>query len=276
MKYKIVMDSSSNLRAMEGVSFAGVPLKINTDQRECVDDENLEMDEMLAYLESYKGRSGTSCPNVGEWMEAFGEAQQVFAVAITSNLSGCYNALMQAKEVYEQSNPGRRVCALDSLSTGPEMELIGEKIQELAAQGKDFDTVEQEVREYMGKTHLLFSLESLNNLARNGRVSPLVAKAAGLLGIRVVGKASDVGTLQPLHKLRGEAKALTGILKEMVETGFAGGKVRIAHCKNLPAAQKLAQLVKEKFGSSDIRIGECGGLCSFYAERGGLLVGYEG
>jgi pimeloyl-ACP methyl ester carboxylesterase len=81
----------------------------------------------------------------------------------------------------------------------------------------------------------------LKNLAANGRVSPAVAKIAGVLGIRVVGKASLQGTLEPLSKCRGEAKALLAIVNHLKEEGFAEGKVRIAHCQNEAAAQELAQ-----------------------------------
>jgi len=127
----------------------------------------------------------------------------------------------------------------------------------------------------MEKTHLVFSLESLTNLARNGRVNPAVAKIAGVLGIRVIGCASEVGTLQQLHKCRGEKKALETLFTEMVSRGFAGGKARIAHCFNLEAANKLKETILAAFPRADIFIEPTTALCSFYAEQGGLLVGFE-
>ena len=57
------------------------------------------------------------------------------------------------------------------------------------------------------------SLVRLENFAKNGRVSPAVAKVVGLLGIRVVGRASDEGTLEPTYKVRGEKKALGKLLE---------------------------------------------------------------
>ena len=146
MNYRIVADSSANLLTFGSTPFASVPLKIVTDEKEYIDDTALDTAAMLADLAAYKGRSGTSCPNVGEWVEAFGDAEYVFAVAITSNLSGCYNACVQAKAVYEEAHPGRRVCCLDSLSVGPEMAMIVEKLKELIDEGKDFDQIEAEVR----------------------------------------------------------------------------------------------------------------------------------
>ena len=271
MNYLIAADSSSNIPAGSGVAI--VPLKIITDQREFVDDAGLDLNEMLSYLQSYKGRSGTSCPNVNDWLEAIGDAPQSFIVTITSGLSGCCNAAMQAKAVCEEH--GQQVCVLDSLSTGPEMMLIVRKLQELSNAGVCFEDAEAQIRQYMTHTHLLFSLENLTNLARNGRVSPLVAKAAGLLGIRIVGKASAVGTLEPMHKCRGQKKALETLAREMTALGFRGGRVHIAHCRNEAAAAELSGLLTAAYPGCQIQIEHCTGLCSFYAEMGGLLVGFE-
>ena len=274
MHMKIVVDSSSNLHPAQGLEV--VPLKIVTDEREYVDDGNLDASEMMAYLQEYKGRSGTSCPNVGEWLEAFGEAEGVFTVSITSNLSGCHNAAQQAAHVYLEQHPERKVCCLDTLSTGPEMALIVEKLQELIAEGLEFDAIESQIRQYMTTTHLVFVLKSVENLAKNGRVSHLVAKAVGFLNIHIVGKASDEGTLQQLHKARGEAKGLRLLVSEMEAMGFRGGKVRISHCFNMEAAQELVTLLKSIAPDADYSIIPSAGLCSYYAEGGSLLVGFEG
>ena len=276
MNVKIVADSSANLPALAGIAYASVPLKILAGEKEYVDNAALDTEQMVSAMEAYQGRSSTACPSVGEWLEAFGDADYVFTIAITSNLSGSHNAAVQAKDMYEELHPDRRVCCLDSLSTGPEMVLVAEKLVELLDAGLDFETVEAQVREYMKKTHLLFSLESMDNLAKNGRVSKVAAKAAGILGIRVVGKASDVGTLQQLHKCRGEKKALQTMLEEMVAHGFTGGKVRIAHGLNENGAKALLEVIRSAYPNIEATIVPFGGLCCFYAERGGLMVGFEG
>ena len=276
MNMKIVADSSANLLVFEGAPYASVPLKIVTAEREFVDDASLNTGDMLSYIEGYKGKSGTACPSVGEWVEAFGDAEYVFTVAITSNLSGAHNAAVQAKAVYEEQYPQRKVCCLDSLSTGPEMVLIVEKLKELMDAGLSFEEIETAIREYMKKTHLLFMLESVENLAKNGRVNPLIAKAVGFLGIRIVGKASDVGTLQQLHKCRGEKKGMEKLLEEMQAHGFTGGKVRINHAHNPSAAQAVLDLIRASYPDIEATINPMTGLCCFYAERGSVMVGFEG
>ena len=76
--------------------------------------------------------------------------------------------------------------------------LLAEHLRALIKEGREFDEVCEEMLRYRHHTHLLFSLESLANLARNGRIKPTVAAVARMLNIRVIGKASDVGELDVL------------------------------------------------------------------------------
>jgi len=275
MKIKLVADSSSNVRTVAKVDYGSVPLKIIAGEHEYVDDSMLDVEKMMKGLKEHKGKSGTACPGVGDWLEAFGDADIVYGVAITSNLSGCWNAGKIAAETYMDEHPDRKVFILDSLSTGPEMELILEKYRELILSGADFEAVCAGIKDYAAKTRLLFSLESLAMLAKNGRVSAAAAAAAGILGIRVIGRASDVGTLEQMHKARGEKKALQQLLSSMKELGYRGGKVRVTHTFNPEAAEKLAEMIRTEFTASDVTVAPNHGLCAFYSEMGGLLVGFE-
>lgn len=276
MKYKIVADSSSDLLALSSVPFESVPLKIITREREYTDDASLNVQEMVEDLGRQTAPTGTSCPNVHDWVSAFGDADRVFAITITSNLSGSFNACRQAAQMYMEEHPERRVCVVDSLSTGPEIRLIVELLRDAILAGEAFDAIEQKARGYMKRTHLLFSLKSLANLARNGRVSPAAAKLASVLGICVVGKASDEGTLELLHKCRGEKSTLRTMVKAMKELGFSGGKVRISHCLNLPGAQTVADMIRAEFPAADVIVDCARGLVCYYAEKGGMLIGFEG
>lgn len=272
---RIVADSSANLLELEGVSFASAPLKIIAGDKEFVDDGALNVEEMVAWFDNYKNKSKTSCPNPGDWLEAFGDAEEVYCVAITSGLSGSYNAACVAKQMYEGEYPERKVYVIDSLSAGPELVLIVEKLKECIDKDMPFQDICSTMEAYTKKTGLTFMLESLKNFAANGRVSPAVAKIAGVLGIRVVGKASDQGTLEPMHKCRGEAKALSAMISHLKECGLSAGKVRIAHCMNEAAARKLKEMIAQIFEKAEVQIQKCRGLCSYYAEKGGLLVGFE-
>ena len=275
MNFKIVTDSSSDIIEFVNAPFASAPLKILTDEMEYIDSPSLDVDGMVNDLSKYKGKSSTSCPNPDDWVKAFGDAERVFCVTITGTLSGSYNAAKVAKELYEDMHPDRKVFVLNSLTTGPEMKIIIERISELVSSGLDFEDVCEQITEYSKQTGLIFILESMRNLANNGRVNTIVAKTAGLLGIRVIGKASDKGDLQQLDKCRGSDKTLSTVVSRLKEFGHKKGKIRIAHCFNPDFASQLKEKLTSEVENLDVEVYSCRGLCSFYAEKGGLLIGFE-
>ena len=274
MKMKIVADSSASMLTAADGSFVSVPLTLRTDEREFVDNETLDIKEMTDYLASYKGKSGSACPSSQDWVDAFGDAEEIYAIAITSNLSGSFNSLRIAKDEYLEEHPDRKVCIIDSLSAGSELKLIIEKIQELKAEGKSFEEVSETIAEYQNHTHMIFCLKSLRNLANNGRVNPAVAKIAGVLNIHVVGIANE-GVLDQREKARGPKKALIAIDSLMKEFNYNGGKVIIDHCFNETDAKAVRDHILASYPNAEVRIEETRGLCSFYAEVGGLMIGVE-
>ena len=301
-RIKIVADSSCDLFSLCKLDFTTAPMKVSTDERDFIDREGLDVTEMVNYLSKYKGRSKSSCPNTEDWLDAFDGGEEIYCVTITSGLSGSFNSASVAARIYESENPGSRVFVLDSLSAGPEMTLIVEKLEELVRSGATFDEVCEGITEYKNKTALLFMLKSLRNFANNGRVSPIVAKLCGIAGIAVIGRASEKGTLEPLHKCRGEQRSLEMIVDEMEARGFRHGKISIGHCQNPTGAARLRDLILARFAPNatvsdatpnfaapssatltatadrenvNVETHEFRGLCAFYAEIGGILVGFE-
>ena len=274
-KIKIVADSSCDLFRLKHTEFETAPMKIITAEREFIDDTSLDVDGMANYLYQFKGKSKSSCPNTTDWLEAFGDADEIYCVTITSGLSGSYNSACAAKQIYESENEGKRVHVFDTLSAGPEITLIIEKIEECIDKDMSYEDICNCVTAYMKKTGLVFMLKSLKTFANNGRVSPIVAKLVGIAGICIVGKASDEGTLEPMHKPRGERRALETLVGCLEKEGFKTGKISIGHCQNESAAEQLKELILAKFNNVQIEIHKFRGLCSFYAEKGGILVGFE-
>ena len=274
MSIKIVSDSSSNIFTLDGFNYTTVPMKVVTT-REYIDTPDLDLQAMVEDLKNHKGKSGSSCPNVQEWLDAFGSGNDIFALTISRNLSGSYNSAKSAAEEYAEANPGCKIYVLDSFSAGPEQAMLAQKIRELAEAGCDFETVKEKVLDYQNNTHILFCLESLTNLARNGRVNPAVAKIAGVLGMRIVGEAQN-GQIIPIHKPRGHKKAMQTIVEMMEERGlYDGALIRIAQCYAETRANDLKALVLAKYPGVRFIIEPTTALCSFYAEAGGLMIGME-
>ena len=276
MNFKIVSDSSSNVYELSGANYTTVPMKIIAGEREFVDTPALDLHGMVTYLKSYKGKSGSSCANAQEWLDAFEGADAAFGVTISKNLSGSFNAAQQAAEEYMEQNPGKKAYIFDSLAAGPQQAMLCDKLAELIAAGYDYDTIVEKALDYHNHTHILFCLESMTNLARNGRVNPAVAKIANAIGIRVCGDVKG-GEIVPVHKPRGE-KTATAVLVDMLgERGYEDGKlIRVAHCFGEKNAQNFKAAVLAKYPNANMVIEHTTGLCSFYAEAGGLMIGFEG
>lgn len=276
MVRRVVVDSSANLFVAGTQDIVSVPMKVRVGEREFPDDANLDVGELIEAFSDEAAESSTSCPNIAEWTSAFAGADEIVALALTSKISGGFNSAQAAAKHYLFDHPEAKVFVLDSLTTGPELELLAQHANELAQSDMDFDDLTHELRRYASRTHLVFSLERIDNFVRNGRVSPIVAKVAGVLGVRIVGQASEEGELGVLNKARGEKRALKQLFENMETVGFVGGRVRIRHTENPKMAEALAAKIHEIWPSCDIRIGANRGLCSYYCEPGGVLVGFEG
>ena len=272
---RLAADSSCDLLALNGADFISVPLTIRTETEEFRDDAALDVDAMVSTLRSAKGRAYSACPNIADWESAFGSCGDVIAFTITSSLSGSYSAACAAKKNCEARDASRRIHVVDSLSAGPEIALLIEKALSVLLSGADFDDVCRAVQEYKGRTHLLFALESMHNLAQNGRISKLAATVAGALGIRAIGQASAEGTLEMLGKCRGSQKMRQFLLSEMERLGYKGDRVRIGHCQNEALARELCAEIQARFPQADVQSYPLRGLCSYYAERSGIMMGFE-
>lgn len=275
MKRKIVADSSCDMWELNGVDFAVAPMTISTDNKHYVDNQELDVHLMSEELAKYKGVSHTACPSVGSWLDCYEGFDEVFVITLTGAMSGTYNSAMTAKGIYEEENENVKVHVFDSLSTGPEMRLLIEKLKEMIEEDLPFEEIVEKGQDYLNHTRLFFALKSLHNFAMNGRVSKAVASAIGVLNISIFATASEEGTIQQISKCRGEKKVVKSMIEHLENAGYHGGKVRISHADNLKLAHNVRDKILELYPNADIIVYPMGGLCTYYAEIGGLLVGCE-
>lgn len=280
MKWAVVADSASDMACLKAeldgeVGFDVVPLKISVGDKEFVDDESLDVDYMMQCLSEYKGKSGSAAPSPADWKKAFEMADNVIAFTISGNLSGSYRSAAAARDMVLEQHPDKNILIIDTLSTGAGMILLIRKAMELAKKNVSMDEMEKAVREYRKKTHLHFILENMDNLIKNGRVSKFEGGVAAILGIKVLGEASPEGTLHMLKKARGRNMAYDKMIDCMLEKNYNGGPVIIGHCNNEDKAAYIKSKLKQKFEEADIEIMRLRGLDSFYAEKGGIILGFE-
>ncbi|MDD6407464.1 MAG: DegV family protein [Lactobacillus equicursoris] len=275
-KVRLILDSSSNILSDPARNLVVVPLTLTFGEENMLDDEKLDISEFLAKMEANNEAGKTAAPSIQRWLDALEGSENAIIVTLTSGLSGTYSSALQAKDIYLEQHPHANVIVVDSRSAGPELEVVLEGIEALIKDDKlRFADLEAKIAEFRTRTHLLFVLQSLRNLSLNGRVSPAVAKIAGVLKINLIGTASVDGELQPLTKARGMKKALREIVKQMEGMKYQGGRVVIDECENATDAEKLKEAILASYPDADVTIRPMRGLCSFYAERGGLMIGFH-
>lgn len=279
MTWKIVVDTGCDFRELPDLApdteFVKVPFTIQIGNETFLDDFNLDIDKMMDSMYASSVAAGSACPSPDAYLEAYRGADNIVVVTITGTLSGSQNSARLAKEMYLEENPNANVHLIDSLSAGGQVDLLTLEINRLIKEGLAFDDFVAAITDYYAKTKLVFVLAKVDNLVKNGRLSKLIGTVVGLLNIRMVGEASEDGKLELLQKARGQKKAVTATIEEMIKAGYKGGKVVITHRNNDKICQQLEEGLRAKFPDLSFTTVPTSGLCSFYAEEGGILMGYE-
>ena len=220
MTWALVSDSTCEIRSIDHLApdtaFYTVPLKIRVGEREYVDNAMLDTEAMLEAMANYNGPSSTACPAPEEWAEKFLLADQVFAITITSGLSGSYNSAMVARDMVLESHPEKKIYVMDSLSCGGELALILWHVNELIREGVPFEEVCAEAERYCSERTLLFALANFDNLVKNGRMNRLVGFMAGPVVI------SHCNNPEGAHRLSAGIRAK-----------WPDSKVTVLHCGGL-------------------------------------------
>ncbi len=280
MKYGIVVDSGCDLTGLweetpKDIDFTRVPLSLDIGGKTFVDDFNLDIPAFMDEMYAYKGKTGSAAPSPDAYLSAFEKSENVFVVTITGTLSASFSSSKIAADIFKEKFPCRKIHNIDSKSTGPEISLLVKKLTELISRGLEFEEICDKIDEYHRGTHLLFVLESLSNLVKNGRVSKVAGAIAGALKIKALCVAGVGGTIDLIEKMRGKTKIYDQMMKEMLKMGYNGGRIIISHCFNPEIVEYMTKIIRSHFPKCHIEVMKTSGLCSYYSERGGLLIGFE-
>ncbi|NLM13872.1 MAG: DegV family protein [Epulopiscium sp.] len=278
MGIKIVADSSCDLtdQMKEEMNIEIAPLTLQLEDKKYIDDEQLDVKEYVKEMKNCKTAPKTACPSPQNFLQKYQGDDSVFVVTLSSNLSGTYNSAVLAKEMYLEEVGNKFIHVFDSLSASVGETLIALKIHELSKINIEETEIVQKVNKYIQEMKTFFLLESLDHLAKAGRLSPFIAKIASVLSIKPIMGATEEGTIRLVQKVRGYKKAFDKFVDTIGEEGknFEEKILGIAHCNCLERALKFKEEVLKKYNFKDIIIVEMRGLSSTYADDGGLVIAF--
>ena len=277
MSYKIIIDSCGELpeSLKKGGHFENVPLTLDIDGHLIVDDETFDQADFLRRVAASPNCPKSSCPSPQRYMEAYTcDAENVYAVTLSAELSGSYNSAELGKKLYEEEHGPKNIHVFNSRSASIGQTLIGMKIEEYEKAGCSFEEVIEKVDAFIEEQHTYFVLESLEALRKNGRLSNLKAFVANALNIKPVMGSTPIGSICQKDQARGMNRALKRMADYVAEEVINPAEkiVAITHCNCPERAQFMKEEIAKRVQVKDFLILDTAGISSLYASDGGVIV----
>ena len=277
MSYKIIVDSCGELPESykKDEHFESVPLTLDIDGYQIVDDETFDQADFLRRVAASPNCPKSSCPSPQRYMEAYTrEADRVYVVTLSAELSGSYNSAELGKKLYEEERGAKNIHVFNSCSASVGQTLIAMKIEEYEKAGLPFEEVVAKVDAFIAEQHTYFVLESLEALRKNGRLSNLKAFVANALNIKPVMGATSIGTICQKDQARGMNRALKRMADYVAEEVIHPEEkiVAISHCNCPERAEFMKEEIQKRIQVKDFLILDTAGVSSLYASDGGVIV----
>ncbi|RDU22052.1 DegV family protein [Anaerosacchariphilus polymeriproducens] len=277
MSFKVVIDSCGELpKELKGDQrFETASLEIDVDDYHIVDDETFDQAAFLKMVKESPNVPKSSCPSPEKYMKAYHcDAEHVYAVTLSSKLSGSYNSAELGRQLYEEEYGSKDIYVFDSKSASVGETLIAMKVLEYEEAGMAFEEVIKNVETFINEMQTFFVLETLDTLRKNGRLSNLKAFLANTLNIKPVMGATPIGEICQLDQARGMKKALDKMIDQIVEKAVRPEEkiLAISHCNCFERAKEFKEAVAKRCRFKDIFIVDTAGISSMYANDGGIIA----
>lgn len=277
MSYKVIVDSCGELTEDMKKSglFETASLSMEVGGVRIIDDETFDQADFLRRVAASPECPKSSCPSPEEYMGRYHcEADRVYAVTLSAELSGSYNSAELGRKLYKEEYGEKDIYIFNSRSASVGETLIAMKIQECEDRGMTFKEVIDTVERYIAGQNTYFVLETLDTLRKNGRLSGIKAIVASALNIKPVMGAKPEGVICQLGQARGMKRALAKMADHIIEDlEMPEEKIlAISHCNCEERALEVQRMLLEKIHVKTSFIIDTAGISTMYASDGGIIV----
>lgn len=276
----IITDSGADLPASyckeQGISVLPLPVTLDS-----ITYDTMDVKEFYQKLRN-GAMPTTSAANLEDCMSCYrnilSQGQDVLYVAFSSGLSSTAGTAKLAAEQIKDEFPDRTVLVVDSLCASLGHGLLVHQAVKMRGSGLSLSETAQKLEDMKLQIVHNFTVDDLNHLHRGGRVSKATAVVGTLVGIKPVLHVDDEGHLTAVGKTRGRKASIQALVDRMEKqiVGFENPEVFISHGDCIQDAEYLAKLVRDKFGISDILIGDIGPTIGSHSGPGTLALFFLG
>ena len=252
----IVLDSTADFpEAPERFpNWRVVPLYVRFGDESFKDYVELGPEEFYARLRTAPALPTTSQPTPGDFVAAYEQLagyERILSLHIAGRLSGTVESARTAAGVVG----GDRVRVHDSNTASAAIAMLGLAIQRRLEHGTTDEEIEELVARYASQARLLFTVETLEFLAKGGRIGRAAAMAGQLLKVKPILTITD-GEVVPLAKVRGNHKAMQEFVERFTESTEDVPELRvgIAHADAPGKAEQLVKMVRDLRPRAEIEL----------------------
>ena len=277
MKFRVAMDSAGELsEAFKGKDeYRIVPLTLMIGDEEIIDDGTINQKTLIKKIADSPTCAKTACPSPEAYFREYDcGAEHVYGVTISAELSGSFQSAIIARDMYLDKYPDAKIHVFNSRSTSVGETMIVHMITKMEEDGVPFDEIVETIEAWNDEKLTYFTLDNLETLRKNGRLSRLKALAATVLKIKPICIGNHEGIIEQIDQARGSNKALIKMVDHIVEgTANPEGKLLgISHCNCYERAVMVRDAILKRMHVKDVILQETGGLSTVYANDGGIIV----
>ena len=278
MSIKLITDSSCDLpeELLKEHNIEVVPLSVTFENGDTFEEgTGISPEEFWERLRLSRDLPKTSRPAPESFARAFRQGlanyKSVIYMGISSALSGTFESACLARKLVNGD-----IHLIDSLTGSLGLGVLAVKAGEFARTEANVQAVVNRITEYRDEMNTLFTMDSLENLIKGGRLARLPGLIGTVLDIKPIGQASPKGTIDILEKVRGRKKSLQRVAQLVGEMGsnLQEKIVGISHLNCLPEAIRLKETIEEKFQPRQVILSKIGSTMGTYAGAGGIILSF--
>ena len=236
-------------------NFRVVPLYVRFGDESLKDYVEIDPQRFYQRLTTATELPTTSQPTPADFLAVYEELaptyEHILSLQLSSTLSGTFASAQSAADVLG----GGKVRVIDSRTVSASLALLAIGVQRRLERGTTDDEIDAFVGEYGRSHHLLFTVNTLEYLAKGGRIGKAAAFAGNLLNVKPILTIRD-GEVVPLKRVRGSQKAFQEFksLFESTTTDSPQLKVGIAHAAAPERMEALRKMVRDVRPKAEIEM----------------------
>ena len=273
-------DLSPEVLNQWGVPYADMTFSFDDENKEYISEE---ISNKVFYDRMRQGaHARTAAINADAFTRAFTPileaGKDILYVAFSSGLSTTVNNAHIAVEELKENYPDRKIRIVDTLAASAGGGLMVYMALEKQKSGATLEENAVYLEALVPQHCIWFIVDDLEYLKRGGRVSPLVAFAGGLLGIKPVLQMDSEGHLVKVGTARGRKKAIEALANKYAELSYEekNTPIFISHADCREDAQQLVDMIEQRHGGKVTSLSEIGPVIGSHAGPGTIALFFIG